>query len=354
MQSSEKGLAGNLIGVADLEAILTDYLKTIEVEQARTVARVFINQLRTRNFILCFLGADSYGFVHRTFLEYFCAWEFVWQFKETQTLTLEGLINEVFGAHWQDESWHEVLWLICGMIEPKFVVKAISDILEKYILEKEKNHQLFDKGKKYTNEDLKKIILISKCFIEVKNKQHLGFLCTKLQEEVKKAFEYLNNEHEYADQESLAIAYYLQGDLDRESFKILSCVKDYALQDENVNVRRRAIEAIAEGWKEDPDTLSFLKDRTLQDQDKNIRSAAVRTIAQGWKEDPGLFEFLTNIALNDWECNPRQTALQALVKNFSDRPQTLDILNQVALNDADEQLREFAAKKLQELEDINL
>ncbi|MFM7575952.1 MAG: NACHT domain-containing protein, partial [Microcystaceae cyanobacterium] len=85
MQSSEKGLAGNLISATDLEAILTDYLKTIEVDQARTVARLFINQLRTRNFILCFLGADSYGSVHRTFLEYFCAWEFVWQFKETQT-----------------------------------------------------------------------------------------------------------------------------------------------------------------------------------------------------------------------------------------------------------------------------
>lgn len=67
MQSSEKGLAGNLISAADLEAILTDYLKTIEVEQARTVARLFINQLRTRNFILCFLGADSYAFVHRIF-----------------------------------------------------------------------------------------------------------------------------------------------------------------------------------------------------------------------------------------------------------------------------------------------
>lgn len=86
MQSSEKGLAGNIISAFDLETILANYLKTIEVEQPRTVARLMINQLRTRNFILCYLGADSYAFVHRTFLEYFCAWEFVWQFKETQSL----------------------------------------------------------------------------------------------------------------------------------------------------------------------------------------------------------------------------------------------------------------------------
>ena len=37
------------------------------------------------------------NFVHRTFLEYFCAWEFVWQFKETQTLTFEQLQTDVFG-----------------------------------------------------------------------------------------------------------------------------------------------------------------------------------------------------------------------------------------------------------------
>jgi predicted NACHT family NTPase len=45
------------------------------------------------------MGADYYAFVHRTFLEYFCAWEFVWQFKETQTLSIEQLKHEVFGKH---------------------------------------------------------------------------------------------------------------------------------------------------------------------------------------------------------------------------------------------------------------
>ena len=166
MQSSEKGLAGNLISATDLETILTDYLKTIEVEQARTVARLFINQLRTRNFILCFLGADSYGFVHRTFLEYFCAWEFVWQFKEDQTLTIDGLINKVFGAHWQDESWHEVLRLICGMIEPKFVAEIIAFLLTQKI----DRSKFLDKDGRVTKEGLSNIILAANCFTEVRNR----------------------------------------------------------------------------------------------------------------------------------------------------------------------------------------
>ncbi|MEM6404037.1 MAG: NACHT domain-containing NTPase, partial [Cyanobacteria bacterium P01_D01_bin.116] len=121
MQTSEKGLAGNLIKECDLERILKNYLKTIEVDKAREAAKLMINQLRTRNFMLCYLGADYYAFVHRTFLEYFCAWEFVWQFKETQTLSIEQLKIEVFGKHWMDESWNEVLKLIAGMIEAKFV-----------------------------------------------------------------------------------------------------------------------------------------------------------------------------------------------------------------------------------------
>lgn len=102
MQASDKGLAGNLISADDLEKILTDYLKSIGVSEARAVAKLMIQQLRTRNFILCFLGADYYAFIHRTFLEYFCAAEFVRKFEKEKTLTEDELKTEVFGKHWQD------------------------------------------------------------------------------------------------------------------------------------------------------------------------------------------------------------------------------------------------------------
>jgi predicted NACHT family NTPase len=134
MQAADKGLAGNLIRGEDLERIVTGYLKSIEVSQARTVARLLIEQLRSRNFILCFLGADSYGFVHRTFLEYFCACEFVERFGKRGIeggLTLDELKKEVFGKHWQDESWHEVLRLIAGMIDVKFAGEIIEYLMEK-------------------------------------------------------------------------------------------------------------------------------------------------------------------------------------------------------------------------------
>ena len=117
MQATDKGLSGNIISQKDLEKILIDYLKTIDVSPARKVARLMIDQLRTRNFILCDIGSNYYAFVHRTFLEYFCAWSYIWQFKETQKISIEEIKTEVYGKHWQDESWHEVLRLIAGMLE---------------------------------------------------------------------------------------------------------------------------------------------------------------------------------------------------------------------------------------------
>ena len=49
--------------------------------------------------------ADAYGFIHRTFLEYFCAKGFVRRLRE-ESYSLEDLRDDVFAQHWQDETWH--------------------------------------------------------------------------------------------------------------------------------------------------------------------------------------------------------------------------------------------------------
>src|SRR5262249_5670670 len=81
--------------------------------------------LRLRNFILCFVGADSYAFVHRTFLEFYCAVEIVHRFNVAKTLDLDGLIA-VFDEHCGHDEWREVLRLICGQIDESFVGKIVE------------------------------------------------------------------------------------------------------------------------------------------------------------------------------------------------------------------------------------
>jgi predicted NACHT family NTPase len=206
MQTSEKGLAGNLISASDLEKILTDYLKTIEFDKPREVARVMINQLRTRNFMLCFLGADYYAFVHRTFLEYFCAWEFVWQFEKTRSLTIEELKTEVFGKHWQDETWHEVLQLIAGMIEPKFAGEIIEYLIK--LDGEKKNFSILS--------------LAAKCLVEVRNRWVIASTANKL----------------------------------------VKLLKDRAIADNDMLVRMLAVNALASNFKDIP--TPFLGSKTAR------------------------------------------------------------------------------------------
>ena len=87
-----------------------------------------------------------------------------------------------------------------------------------------------------------------------------------------------------------------------------------------------------------------------------MRTEAVRQIATGWKHEPGTFEIFYDNALNDpferksiLQYNPRQIALKAIVKQYPDHPQTLPLLEDRAENDPDEQLQNWAERKLRSL-----
>jgi hypothetical protein len=360
MQSSAKGLAGNLISAAQLESILTDYLRTIEVEKPREIARIMIGQLRTRNFILCDLGGDSYGFVHRTFLEYFCAWEFVWQFKEEQTLTIEQLIHDVFGKHWRDESWHEVLRLISGMIEPRFV----ADIID-FLLEQKVDRSAFLEGFRLKKEGLSNLLLAADCFVEVRNRSLIADTSSKLRETFQREAEQeTSNMFNYElavmiisviastwQDNSEILAWlkkclefieisYIRGSAVQEIAKgwkdhsdTLSWLKDLALNDKDVYLRRTAVQEIAKGWKDDSDTLPWLKDRALSDQNWIMRSAFVKEIVKGWKDDTDTLPLLKDRALNDQYWAIQSDSIQEIVKGWKENTDTLPLLKDRALND---------------------
>jgi len=373
MQAADKGLAGNLISANDLEKILTGYLKNIEVSQPRTIARLLIEQLRTRNFILCFLGADSYGFVHRTFLEYFCACEFLERFGKRGIeggLTLEELKTEVFGKHCQDESWHEVLRLIVGMIDTSFAGEIIDYLMA-----------LDGETEKFIN-----LFLAAECILEVRNRNAIASTDTQLLK-ILKALTYRPGKISTQAVSAVATTWkdnsdtlallkqWAQADKNvsvrrtameelargwKDDPDTLSILKQLAQADNNWYVRRTAMEELARGWKDDPDTLSILKQRAQADDNSYVRRTAVEELAHGWKDQPWLFEFLCNISVNDpfeskegWESNPRQTALEIIIKQYPNHPQTLPLLQDRSENDPDEQVRKFAKKKLAELEKEN-
>ena len=128
MQAGPSGLKGNMIDGQTLTSLIEDYLHTdLHFPQSRAAARVVVEHLRQRNFILCFVGADSYGFVHRTFLEYFCAADFVHQFNIAKSLDEAGLLA-LFDQHCRDDEWREVLRLICSQIDEQFVGQIVEHL----------------------------------------------------------------------------------------------------------------------------------------------------------------------------------------------------------------------------------
>ncbi|NEQ66124.1 MAG: NACHT domain-containing protein, partial [Symploca sp. SIO2D2] len=335
MQAADKGLAGNLIRGSDLERILIDYLDSIKVGDARTVARLLIEQLRSRNFILCFLGGDSYGFVHRTFLEYFCAWEHVWQFQQTQRLSIEELKTEVFGNHWQDESWHEVLRLIAGMIDARFTGEIID-----YLISQD------GEGEKFSN-----LFLAAECLAEVRSLSGIATTANKLLEQLKGLTKYDLN-YDYT-------LYGEDGDLVRgirtqavaavamtwqDNRETLPWLKQLVQSDDNGAVRSAAVREIARGWKGASDTLPWLKQWAQSTQDGFVRSAAVEAIALGWKDEPDTLLLLQQKAQSDEHWVVQFSAVREIARGWKDDPDTLPLLQQWAKSDKDGYVRSAAVE----------
>jgi predicted NACHT family NTPase len=417
MQSSGKGLAGNIISREDLRETIANSLKGLMGSEATTCAKLIVEQLRERNFILCFLGGyneDYFAFVHRTFLEYFCAWEFVRQFEKQKTLDLDGLI-QVYREHWRDESWHEVLRLIAGMLDARFT----GEILEYLIGEN-------GESAKFSN-----LFLAAECVSEVKKRNEIADVADKVRDRVKELIKY-GNITDTTDQEYIKLIYkirrqavlavaatgkddpetlpllkqWAQSDDDwyvrraavqelargwkddpetlpllkqlaqsddnsdvgqaavqeiargwKDDLETLPLLKQWAQSDDNWDVRYAAVQEIARGWKDDLETLPLLKLSAQSDDNWDVRCAAVQELARGWKDQPGIFKLLCDGAINDpfdreydLQNNPRQTALVAMIELYPDRTETLELVRDRAQNDRDQKLREFAQQKLAELE----
>jgi len=373
MQAGEEGLKGNLISVDRLTRILTDYLRDQGFNEPREKASFLIQQLRERNFILCYRGADTYGFMHRTFLEYFCAIEIVHRFEKKRTLTFEQLRDEVFGQHWQDETWHEVLRLICGAIDSKFANELIEFLMSVAIPWSQPTDIRRKSPSLYSiyEERISNLLLAIDCVSDIKKQQNINHTSDKLlkiiQEEVDAEFlspyflvedaasklihaiargwatdtHLLNWLQDCAYKNSIdkggscisycavkAIAYYWQGRSD-----ILSWLKTIATAP-NVGLVARimAIEGIAQGWSELPEIYPWLM-ALIESQDWVERSGVLSGLVIGWKNHTNTLVLLKSYAIKDPDWRVRSQSTRALAEYCVDEPGVLEVLSQVATTD---------------------
>ncbi|GFZ89811.1 HEAT repeat domain-containing protein [Okeania sp. KiyG1] len=337
MQGNTAGLAGNLILGDDLARIISEYLKSIEINDVRSVARALMEQLRSRNFVLCFVGAEYYAFVHRTFLEYFCAWEFVWQFKETQNISIDELTNDVFGQHWRDEKWHEVLRLISGMIDAKFVGEVIS-----YLMEQEGEEE------KFLN-----LFLAGKCLFEVRSRHSIGDVGSRLLNRLKDLAEYDRGYYykSYSKEKYLVLEIRTQAvevvaTTWRDDQKTYTWLKQRVESDDDLDVRGEAVRQIATGWKDEPGILELLKQLVESDDKPHVRGEAVRQIATGWKDEPGILELLKQWVESDYGSYVREEVVRQIATGWKDEPGILELLKQWVESDENWDVRGEAVRQI--------
>ncbi len=241
MQMQEDGMARNLIGREALLKLTKRFLEELGIRAIRERAQALVRQLTERNFILCYSGADSFSFVHRTFLEYYCAAWFVQRVQKS--LSLEWLRDDVFESHWRDEAWHEVLRLIVGMIHPKQAEQMILVLMFQE-----------DQHAKAAN-----LFLAALCLGEIRNRQAVLATSTALyQTFIDRAIHY---EPPYP-------------------LQTLGDIEDVS------EVRRRAVAVFAEVWR--VESRPWLHHAAQFDKSAAVRISALCELAHDRKDDPEL------------------------------------------------------------------
>jgi HipA-like protein len=134
MMTELEGGSGNAVRQRDLVGFATEFCARengLKADEAQAAAEQLIQHLRERNYILTLLGGQTFGFVHKTFLEYLAAVEVQARFN-CHEWSLDQ-VRSLFTQHWRDSVWKETLTLLCGMSDeerPENVVSLIQHILK--------------------------------------------------------------------------------------------------------------------------------------------------------------------------------------------------------------------------------
>jgi GTPase SAR1 family protein len=378
MQGAIDGLAGNYIHRDQLQAEFESYMMQRygqSPDRAKLIATKMIEQLRTRNFILSRYGANLYGFVHRAFLEYFCSTAFVYKFEKTREISLEEMKQDIFGRHWEEQSWHEVLRLLCCMIGEKFageIIKYLIVNINKMWPRKFRTHAPWN------------IALAVQCLSEIRNlnmimepaEQLLSIVCIlfQLYSEVGSIHYSQDDNSFYVDDTGVLFVTESSGKMSNWNE-----VRNYDAEAFLENQIVKPSEAIGASWPGQirladwlnhliPFTgkLSFarllgifvgtvgkgreeIRNQILNfanDEVNGSRVLAAYAIAAGWHENSEMVSILRNFAVNDSDDNVRRAAIWANAEVLRDNPQTKLLLFQWATSGTHGDVRHQAALAL--------
>lgn len=364
MQEEREGLAGNLIAEDKLKTIVQEELAQLEVPQSWSVADDLIWMLRERNYMLAYLGDRQYGFIHRTFLEYFCARDVKYRLEKTSGFNVSDLVG-LFHGHWRDDAWKEVLRLLCGLVGIEYAQVCIlalvadekaSDGHEAALLAAQCLQEIRETGQIRTvRNQVRQILLhltrfdvpyfydqwggpevgyVSKVRGQAIHELAHGWrddpemwlwLKTLLPEPRHRPRPWIDwGSTDYDEGLREAAVRELARNLKGDS-ATLPLLKEVGADDEAPEVRAAAIEEVARGWAHNIETLSWLKEEVLNNAYYRGRETAVREVARGWASSPDTVIWLRSCADGE-DAVVRRAALVELVYGWRNVPDTLKLL----------------------------
>ena len=107
-------------------------------------------------------------------------------------------------------------------------------------------------------------------------------------------------------------------------------VTNHAASSLDARIRAGLAQSVANGWKGRADALAFLQNRATDDPDADGRVGALMAIANGWRGNAAILPFIQTRATAEESDSARRGALLAMVQGWHDHPQTLTFLREMA------------------------
>lgn len=341
----------NAIAYTPLLEIFADYLEEKYLRprgEAEAIAVDILHHLMERTYVLAGIGERVFGFVHRTFMEYFAACHCQAEFNARKSDFI-WLTEEIFGIHWGKPEWRETLLLLIAMLHGQGT--PILDVVES--LANPGNLNLEPSG----------IAFAVRCLGEtgvMQDQRYAQDLLVKLAEKIKYSMR-----HNSADQERFvdtalesfaALAPHVQipsavhdviaeldgmGTVDartvawqmgfalRTRTERLSYALD-ALKNSEEAVRRGAILALEREWPGRPDVGPVLAEVVGTDRHGRVRLAALSAMQRSWRHEVAILDAIAGRAQAETAFTFVTRLIQYLATSWPMNPKALDLVVELA------------------------
>jgi hypothetical protein len=345
----QSGKELNAIAYPQLMDILTQFLRDEygkEPGPARDLASEILNYLRMRTYILAEIGEHIYGFVHRTFMEYFAASNICVEFNAKES-DYDWLNKEIFGTHWNQDEWREVLFLLVAMLVDqgspvKKIIEYLYELADTPPLSKAFAAHCLAESIGTGNQELANILFIDLAkavseFAESRKQQTVAFVeeallafsmlarIASVPSKVNVSIKALNKKGSLqARMAAWQLGFAMQTGQERLTFAL------NALQDSEEAVRRGAIRVLEREWPGREDVKQALIEVLRNDRHVRVKQAAIDVIQRGWPKDEQVLDAIETRLTEEIAYTYAERLIEYLVLDWKGSPRALELVLQLA------------------------